>query len=82
MEPSGNVWYGSPAKGEPVVTDEWLTAAEAMAYLKVSKSTLYRLCAEGKLPYFLVGGSGDRRFKRSDLDAALVPGGGSAKLAA
>ena len=64
------------------MTDEWLTAAEAMAYLKVSKSTLYRLCAEGKLPYFLVGGSGDRRFKRSDLDAALVPGGGSAKLAA
>ena len=82
MELSGSVWYGSPAKGEPSVTDEWLTAAEAMAYLKVSKSTLYRLCAEGKLPYFLVGGSGDRRFKRSDLDAALVPGGGSAKLAA
>jgi excisionase family DNA binding protein len=64
------------------VTDEWLTAAEAMAYLKVSKSTLYRLCAEDKLPYFLVGGSGDRRFKRSDLDAALLPGGASAKLAA
>jgi excisionase family DNA binding protein len=53
-----------------------------MAYLKVSKSTLYRLCAEDKLPYFTLGGSGDRRFKRSDLDAVLVPGGRPAKLAA
>jgi excisionase family DNA binding protein len=82
MELFGIVWYGDPAKGEWRVTDEWLTATQAMAYLKVSKSTLYRLCSEGKLPYFLVGGSGDRRFKRSDLDAALVPGRGSAKLAA
>jgi excisionase family DNA binding protein len=66
------------------LADEWFTAAEAMAYLKVSKSTLYRLSAEGKLPYYTLAESGDRRFKRSDLDAVLVPGDQSraAKLAA
>ncbi len=55
--------------------DEWLTAPESAAYLKVSKPTLYRLCAEGVLPYYTIGGKTDRRFRRVDLDAAMVRGG-------
>jgi excisionase family DNA binding protein len=45
-----------------------------MAYLRVSRATLYRLSADGRLPYFTVGSSRDRRFRRRDLDAALLPG--------
>jgi excisionase family DNA binding protein len=63
-------------KGGPNLADElqeWMTIAEAMAYLRVSRATLYRLSADGRLPYFTVGSSRDRRFRRRDLDAALVP---------
>jgi excisionase family DNA binding protein len=51
-----------------------MTIAEAMAYLRVSRATLYRLMREGRLPFYTVGTSQDRRLKRSDLDAALLPG--------
>jgi excisionase family DNA binding protein len=53
---------------------EWMTVAEAMGYLRVSRATLYRLSADGRLPYYTVGSSQDRRFRRRDLDAALLPG--------
>ena len=55
--------------------EEWLTLDEAAAYLKVSKPTVYRLCAEGHLPFYKLAGTGARRFKRSDLDALMTPGG-------
>lgn len=55
-------------------SEEWLTAAEAAKYLKVSKPTIYRLSAEGRLPFFTIAGRGDRRYKRTDLDAVLEPG--------
>jgi excisionase family DNA binding protein len=61
---------------------EWMTVAEAMAYLRVSRATLYRLAADGRLPYFTVGSSRDRRFRRRDLDAALLPGSPEAEKAA
>ena len=54
--------------------DHWLTLEEAAAYLKVSKPTIYRFCAEGCLPFYKLAGTGQRRFKRDDLDALLVPG--------
>ena len=54
--------------------EEWLTLAEAAAYLKVAKPTIYRFCAEGCLPFYKLAGTGQRRFKRADLDALLVPG--------
>jgi excisionase family DNA binding protein len=63
-------------KGGPDLADEsqeWMTITEAMAYLRVSRATLYRLSADGRLPYFTVGSSRDRRFRRRDLDAALLP---------
>ena len=54
--------------------EEWLTLEEAAAYLKVSKPTIYRFCAEGCLPFYKLAGTGQRRFKYADLDALLVPG--------
>lgn len=54
--------------------NEWLTLEEAAAYLKVSKPTIYRFCAEGCLPFYKLAGTGQRRFKYADLDALLVPG--------
>jgi excisionase family DNA binding protein len=56
------------------MSDEWLTLAQAAAYLKVSKPTLYRFCGVGCLPFYKLAGTGQRRFKRSDLDALLTPG--------
>ena len=54
--------------------DEWLTLDEAASYLKLSKPSVYRLCAEGRLPFFKLAGTGARRFKRADLDALFEPG--------
>ena len=59
-----------------------MTVAEAMAYLRVSRATLYRLMAEDRLPYFTVGTTKDRRLRRPDLDAALLPQGQLGKRAA
>jgi excisionase family DNA binding protein len=54
--------------------EDWLTLEDAAAYLKVSKPTIYRFCAEGCLPFYKLAGTGQRRFKYADLDALLVPG--------
>ena len=56
------------------MAEEWLTLEDAAGYLKVSKPTIYRFCAEGCLPFYKLAGTGQRRFKRSDLDALLTPG--------
>ena len=63
------------------MADEWLTLDEAAKYLKVSKPSIYRFCAEGRLPFFKLAGTGARRFKRSDLDALLEPGHVGAPIA-
>jgi excisionase family DNA binding protein len=55
------------------VRDEWLTLAEAVKYLKVSKPTLYRWMSEEKLPFYKLAGTGQRRFKRKDLDSLAEP---------
>jgi excisionase family DNA binding protein len=51
---------------------EWMTVAEAMAYLKVGRTTLYRLMKDGVLPSYQIEG-GHRRFLRQDLDAVITP---------
>ena len=56
------------------MAEEWTTLEEAGGYLKVSKPTIYRFCSEGCLPFYKLAGAGQRRFKRSDLDALLTPG--------
>ncbi len=49
--------------------DPLLTFKEAMAYLRVSRSTLYRLIWSGQLTGHKVGSTW--RFKRSDVVASL-----------
>ncbi|MEZ4711610.1 MAG: helix-turn-helix domain-containing protein [Caldilineaceae bacterium] len=45
---------------------------QAMEYLQISRTTLYRLMEQGMLPYYRIAGTRQRRFKRSDLDQLLV----------
>ena len=53
---------------------EWLTAAEAAQYLKVKVRTLLLWVRQGKVKAFALSGTRRRvwRFRRSDLDAALL----------
>ena len=60
--------------GGGAMAEEWLTLEEAAACLKVAKPTIYRFCSEGCLPFYKLAGTGQRRFKRADVDALLVPG--------
>ncbi len=70
-----------PRKGEPTANDDgWLTLSEAIAYTKISRSTLYRLMDEGVVPYYRVAGTKKRRFRRSELDQLMIreePGQGN-----
>ena len=56
------------AEGQQIFTTE-----EAMVYLRVSRSTLYRMVQAGNLKYYKLP-RGGKRFKRDDLDAILIPG--------
>lgn len=51
-----------------------MTLAEAAAYLRVSKPTVYRLCSAKQLRYYKLAGTGARRFRSADLDALMTPG--------
>ena len=68
-------------KDEPTANDDtWLTLSEAIAYTKISRSTLYRLMDEGVVPYYRVAGTKKRRFRRSELDQLMIreePGQGN-----
>jgi excisionase family DNA binding protein len=55
------------------MAEAWLTVKEAADYLKVSRVTLYRYMADGRLRSYKLGGSGGRRFRREDLDAVAKP---------
>ena len=57
----------------PVAEQEWFTVGEAADYLRLSKPSIYRLVGQGVLPAYTIGPKGERRFKRSDLDAVLQP---------
>jgi excisionase family DNA binding protein len=52
----------------------WLTAVEAAQYLKVKVRTLLLWVRQGKVKAFALSGTKRRvwRFRRSDLDAALL----------
>ena len=52
----------------------WLTIPEAQEYLRISKTTLYECMKDGRLPFFYVKGTRQRRVKRADLDNLLVRG--------
>lgn len=52
----------------------WLTMPEAQEYLKISKTTLYDVMRDGRLPFYFIDGTRQRRVKRNDLDALLKRG--------
>jgi excisionase family DNA binding protein len=52
----------------------YLTVTEACAYLRISKTTLYDLMSDGRLPFYRIKGTRKRRLKRSDLDALIELG--------
>jgi excisionase family DNA binding protein len=52
----------------------WLTVPEAQEYLKVSKPTIYNLMRDGRLPFYYIAGTRQRRVKQVDLDAVLQLG--------
>lgn len=50
---------------------ELLTVAEAAEVLRVHPNTVKRLGDRGELPFFRVVRRGDRRIRRSDLEAYI-----------
>lgn len=50
----------------------WMTVEEASTYLRVTPNTLYAYMKDGKLPYYYLAGTRNRRVKRQDVDALLV----------
>jgi len=63
-----------------VIAKEWFTVEEAAEYLCVSKRTIYKLSAEGRLPAFRIGRERHRRFRKEDLDKVPRPGGEAANV--
>lgn len=55
-----------------MVATVWLTPKEAMDYLKVSRSTFYRMLRDGRLSAFQITGTDEKRFRQEDLDAQLT----------
>jgi excisionase family DNA binding protein len=57
-----------------IAHSEWLTAKEAARYLKVKPRTLLLWVRQGKVKAFALSGTKRRvwRFRRADLDAALL----------
>ena len=57
-----------------IPANDWLTAAEAAAYLKVKVRTLLLWVRQGKLRAFALSGTKRHvwRFRKQDLDAALL----------
>lgn len=53
---------------------EWLTIPEALEYLRVSKSTLYECMSDGRVPFYYVKGTRQRRLKKRDIDNLMVRG--------
>lgn len=54
--------------------ERWMSIAEAMKYLGVSRATLYTYMNDARLPYYYIKGTNQRRIKKSDIDALLIPG--------
>jgi len=58
----------------PSATSEWLTGAEAAAYLKVKPRSLLLWVRQGKIQAYALSGVKKRvwRFRRADLDQSLL----------
>ena len=55
-----------------MVDHDLLTTNEAMAYLSIARSTLYRWVKEGRLPAYYTPTGAGRRYRREELRAVLV----------
>ena len=53
---------------------QWYTVPEACEYLRVGNTTLYSYMKDGRLPFFYLAGTRQRRLRRQDLDALLSKG--------
>ena len=49
----------------------WFTVTEAASYLRLSRRTIYSLCAERALVGYRAGEGKHRRFRKEDLDKLL-----------
>jgi len=54
--------------------DSWFDIPGALKYLKTNKTTLYDCMKDGRLPFYYIKGTHQRRIKKVDLDALLTPG--------
>ena len=54
--------------------NRWMSVSEACSYLSVGKTTLYAYMNDGRLPFFYLAGTRQRRVRKMDLDALLIPG--------
>ena len=53
---------------------EWMTIIEGAKYVGVTRATLYNYMKDGRLPYYYIVGTNQRRLKKSDIDALFRPG--------
>ncbi len=63
-----------------VETDKWLTIDELAEYLKLSRTKLYRMAQEGKIPGSKIGAQW--RFNRKEIDDWVTnqrPGGNASQ---
>jgi excisionase family DNA binding protein len=58
----------------PIPQSEWLTAAEAAAYLKVAHRTVLQWAKEGRIPAHRLSGTVrvTWRFRADELDGAMM----------
>lgn len=68
------IWNSTMVKSVHSESDKWMTVGEATQYIGVSKASLYTYMSDGRLPFYYIKGSKQRRIKKSDLDALLVRG--------
>ncbi|MCB0109247.1 MAG: helix-turn-helix domain-containing protein [Caldilineaceae bacterium] len=59
---------------ECLTDDIWFDIEGAMRYLKVSRTTLYAAMKDGRLPFYYVKGTRQRRLKKDDLEHLMVLG--------
>lgn len=58
-------------KTQELPESEYLVSSEVMELAKISRRTLERYVADGKLPTTKIGGFGSRRYQRADVEALL-----------
>lgn len=54
--------------------ERWMSINDAAEFIGLSRATLYSYMSDGRLPFYYIKGSNQRRIKQSDLDALFVRG--------